>query len=153
MAKFIYRMQNILDIKYKLEEQAKQNYMAVRARLNEAEEYLAHLESRHLQYMDNYKVLVSERLDILEIEQCKNAILLMEDYIAAQKLVIYKIEQELEEAIRLMNEAMQERKIHEKLRENQFEVFKQELNQEELKEIDQLVSYQYNNKELNEEVS
>lgn len=153
MARFIYRMQNILDIKYKLEEQAKQNYMAVRARLNEAEEYLAHLETRHLQYMDNYKVLVSERLDILEIEQCKNAILLMEDYIAAQKLVIYRIEQELEEAIRLMNEAMQERKIHEKLRENQFEVFKQELNQEELKEIDQLVSYQYNNKELNEEVS
>lgn len=153
MARFIYRMQNILDIKYKLEEQAKQNYMAVRARLNEAEEYLAHLEARHLQYMDNYKVLVSERLDILEIEQCKNAILLMEDYIAAQKLVIYQIEQELEEAIRLMNEAMQERKIHEKLRENQFEVFKQELNQEELKEIDQLVSYQYNNKELNEEVS
>ena len=153
MARFIYRMQNILDIKYKLEEQAKQNYMAVRARLNEAEEQLARLEARHLQYMDNYKVLVSERLDILEIEQCKNAILLMEDYITGQKLVIYRIEQELEEAIRLMNEAMQERKIHEKLRENQFEIFKQELNQEELKEIDQLVSYQYNNKDLSEEVS
>lgn len=153
MARFIYRMQNILDIKYKLEEQAKQNYMAVRARLNEAEEQMARLEARHLQYMDNYKVLVSERLDILEIEQCKNAILLMEDYIAAQQLVINRIEQELEEAIRVMNEAMQERKIHEKLRENQFEVFKQELNQEELKEIDQLVSYQYNNKDLSEEVS
>lgn len=152
MARFIYRMQNILDIKYKLEEQAKQNYMMVRARLNEAEEQLAHLEARLLQYMNNYKVLVSERLDILEIEQCKNAILLIEDYIAAQKLVIYQIEQELEEAIRLMNEAIQERKIHEKLRENQFEVFKQELNQEELKEIDQLVSYQYNNN-LGEEVS
>lgn len=153
MARFIYRMQNILDIKYKLEEQAKQNYMAVRARLNEAEERMARLQARHLQYMDNYKVLVSERLDILEIEQCKNAILLMEDYIAAQQLVINQIELELEEAIRLMNEAMQERKIHEKLRENQFEVFKQELNQEELKEIDQLVSYQYNNKDLSEEVS
>ncbi len=36
MAKFFYRMQNILDIKYKLEEQAKQEYMAVRVRLNEA---------------------------------------------------------------------------------------------------------------------
>lgn len=153
MARFIYRMQNILDIKYKLEEQAKQNYMSVRARLNEAEEYMAHLEARHLQYMNEYKVLVSKKLDILEIDQCKNAILLMEDYIAAQQLVINQIEQELEEAIRLMNEAMQERKIHEKLRENQFEVFKQELNQEELKEIDQLVSYQYNNKDLGEEVS
>ena len=46
MARFIYRMQNILDIKYKLEEQAKQNYMAVRARLNEAEERLSYFEKQ-----------------------------------------------------------------------------------------------------------
>lgn len=153
MARFIYRMQNILDIKYKLEEQAKQNYMAVRARLNEAEERLSYLKSRHMQYMREYRGLVSEKLDLLEIEQCKDAILIMEDYIAGQQLVIAQIEQELEEAIRLMNEAMQERKIHEKLRENQFEVFKQEMNQQEMKEIDQLISYQYNNKDLDEEVS
>ncbi len=153
MARFIYRMQNILDIKYKLEEQAKQNYMAVRARLNEAEERLSYLKNRHMQYMREYRGLVSKRLDLLEIEQCKDAILIMEDYIADQQLVVAQIEQELEEAVRLMNEAMQERKIHEKLKENQFEVFKQEMNQQEMKEIDQLISYQYNNKDLDEEVS
>lgn len=151
MARFIYRMQNILDIKYKLEEQAKQNYMEVRARLNAAEEKLRCLEERRWQYMGTYKLLVSDRLDILEIEQCKNAILLMEEYITNQKSVIKSIEQELEEAVRCMNEAMKERKIHEKLRDNQFEIFKQELNKEEEKEIDQLVSYQYNNKDSGEE--
>ncbi|MDE6627026.1 MAG: flagellar export protein FliJ [Lachnospiraceae bacterium] len=144
MAKFLYRMQNILDIKYKLEEQAKQNYMTVRSRLNEAEEELERLESRRQQYMQEYMGLVSEQLVVLEIEQCKNAILLMGDYIINQQMVIEQIERELEEAIRLMNEAVKERKIHEKLKENQFEVFKQELNAEEIKEIDQLVSYQYN---------
>ena len=77
MAKFLYRMQNILDIKYKLEEQAKQNYMTVRSRLNEAEEELERLESRRQQYMQEYMGLVSEQLVVLEIEQCKNAILLM----------------------------------------------------------------------------
>lgn len=50
-----------------------------------------------------------------------------------------------------MNEAVKERKIHEKLKENQFEVFLQELNREEIKEIDQLVSYQYNNRDAEEE--
>ena len=60
------------------------------------------------------------------------------------KLQSGQIELELEEAVRLMNEATKERKIHEKLKDNQFEVFLQELNQEEMKEIDQLVSYQYN---------
>lgn len=152
MARFIYRMQNILDIKYKLEEQAKQNYMEVRARLNAAEEEMKRLEERRWQYMGTYKVLVSDRLDILEIEQCKNAIILMEEYILNQQSVIRGIEQELEEAVRRMNEAMKERKIHEKLKDNQFELFKQELNKEEEKEIDQLVSYQYNNRDSREEI-
>ncbi len=152
MARFIYRMQNILDIKYKLEEQAKQNYMEVRARLNAAKEELKHLEERRWQYMGTYKVLVSDRLDVLEIEQCKNAIILMEEYILNQQSVIQSIELELEEAVRQMNEAVKDRKIHEKLKENQFELFKQEMNREEEKEIDQLVSYQYNNRDSGEEI-
>lgn len=144
MAKFIYRMQNILDIKYKLEEQAKQHYMEVRMRLNEAQDILERLKSRKNDYFDVYRKLVSERLDVLKIEQCKNAILIMDEYIAEQRMVVSGIERELEEAAGRMREATKERKIHEKLKENQFDAFLQELNLEEMKEIDQLVSYQYN---------
>lgn len=144
MARFIYRMENILNIKYKMEEQAKQEYMVVRMRLNEAEDRLKELEDRKASYFDRYRNLVSMKLDVLEIEECKNAIILMDSYIANQKNVISLIEKELEAAVRKMNEAMQERKIHEKLKENQFELFLQEVNQEEMKEIDQLISYQYN---------
>lgn len=144
MAKFIYRMQNILDIKYKLEEQAKQHYMEVRMRLNEAQDILERLKSRKNDYFNVYRKLVSERLDVLKIEQCKNAILIMDEYIAEQRMVVSGIERELEEAAGRMREATKERKIHEKLKENQFDAFLQELNLEEMKEIDQLVSYQYN---------
>ena len=42
MAKFIYRMQNILDIKYKLEETEKQNFAAALQRLRNEEEKLQH---------------------------------------------------------------------------------------------------------------
>jgi flagellar FliJ protein len=41
---------------------------------------------------------------------------------------------------------MKDRKIHEKLKENAFEEFKIELNNEEKKEIDQLVSFTYSDK-------
>lgn len=145
MAKFIYRMENILQIKYKLEEQAKQNYMEVQARLNEATDKLQQLQNRKQGYEEQYRQLVFEHLNILEIETCKNAILYMDDEIKNQQNVIHLIEKELEQALERMNEAMKDRKIHEKLKENQFEIFKQELNLEEMKEIDQLVSYQYNN--------
>ena len=151
MAKFRYRMQNILDIKYKLEEQAKQHYMEVRRKLNEAEMLLDSLKDRKEAYFKTYRKLVSEKLDILEIENCKEAILIMDEYIADQSEVVAAIEKELEQAEIAMKEAMKERKIHEKLKENQFETFLQELNQEESKEIDQLVSYQYN-KNTDEEV-
>ena len=151
MAKFIYRMQNILDIKYKLEEQAKQEYMTVQARLNEEKDRLQDLEDRKAAYFTQYRILLQERLDILEIETCKNAIILMDEYIHNQQLVVGQVEKELEQAIRKMNEAMQERKIHEKLREKQWETFLQELSQEEMKEIDQLISYQYNHGQEQEE--
>lgn len=152
MAKFIYRMQSILDIKYKLEEQAKQQYMEVRIRLNEAQDMLDGLQKRKEEYFEAYRSLVSEKLDILEIENCKNAILILDEYIINQKSVVAAIEIELEQAAAAMKEAMKERKIHEKLKENQFESFLQELNREEAKEIDQLVSYQYNDRNTEEEV-
>lgn len=152
MAKFIYRMQSILDIKYKLEEQAKQQYMEVRIRLNEAQDMLDGLQKRKEEYFEAYRRLVSEKLDILEIENCKNAILILDEYIINQKNVVAAIEIELEQAAAAMKEAMKERKIHEKLKENQFESFLQELNREEAKEIDQLVSYQYNDRNTEEEV-
>lgn len=144
MAKFVYRMENILNIKYKLEEQAKQEYMTVRVRLNEEEEKLNALQNRKQEYFAQYRDLLKERLDVLQIETCKEAILLMDEYIATQEQVVARIEEELELAIAKMKEAIKERKIHEKLKEKQFEIFLQELNQEEMKEIDQLISYQYN---------
>lgn len=151
MAKFIYEMQNILDIKYKLEEQAKQEYMSVQARLNDAVLTLDRLEERKSSYMDQYMSMVSDRLYVLEIENCKNSIIIMDEYIARQQAVIDKIQQELDLAVLKLNEAMKERKIHEKLRENQFEKFKKELNLEEMKEIDELVSYRYNSLEPEDE--
>ena len=151
MAKFVYRMENILNIKYKLEEQAKQVYMAVRVRLNEEEEKLNALQNRKQEYFAQYRDLLKERLDVLQIETCKEAILLMDEYIAAQEQVVARVEEELEQAIAKMKEAIKERKIHEKLKEKQFEIFLQELNQEEMKEIDQLISYQYNHSSDQEE--
>lgn len=144
MAKFIYRMQSILDIKYKLEEQAKQQYMEASNRLEEGREQQALLERRKNDYMNQYMELVSTKLDVMEIEVCKNAIILMDSYIVEQMQVVKRLEEDVERAVKHLNKAIQERKVHEKLKENRFEEFKMELNQEEMKEIDQLISYQYN---------
>lgn len=46
---------------------------------------------------------------------------------------------------------MVDRKTHEKLKENEFEEFKSELNSIEKKEIDELVSFKYNNNTVSSE--
>lgn len=47
MAKFIYRMQNILNIKYKLEESAKQEYAEARQALAAEEQKLDALRAKN----------------------------------------------------------------------------------------------------------
>lgn len=49
-----------------------------------------------------------------------------------------------------LNEAMQERKIHDKLKEQAFEEFKADLAAQEMKEIDEVVSFNYNDRETGE---
>lgn len=76
----------------------------------------------------------------------RNALLQMDDYIAFQRIQVSKAEAKLEEERQKLQEAVQERKIQEKLRENAFEVFIREENARESKEVDELVSYTYGQK-------
>lgn len=151
MAKFIYRMQNILEIKYKLEDQAKTAYAVARAKLNEEELILQKLEERKENYQENLRVLMLEELHIMDIKTCENAVETMKYKIKVQILAVRQAEQELENARIALNEAMIERKTHEKLRENAFEEFKKEVDAEERKEVDELVSFKYNKTTSSEE--
>lgn len=144
MAKFIYRMQNVLDIKYKLENQAKEEYSRINIRLSEEEGKLKDLREKKAFYVEEYRRKTQGLLDIIDIENCKNSIDVMDEFINKQIEIVNQVKIELEIARVKLTEVIKERKIHEKLKENQFEDFKQDLNKQEMKEIDELVSYQHN---------
>ncbi len=150
MAKFIYRMQNILDIKYKLEESAKQEYAEAMQNLAREEAKLEQLRKRRYGYYLDYNKSIMGELDFLLIDECGNAMDIMDEKIEEQIEVVREKSKEVEKARVKLNTVMQERKMHEKLKENKFEEFKQEINAEEAKETDQVVSYQYNNKNTEE---
>lgn len=144
MAKFFYRMQNILDIKMKLEETAKQEYAEARLRLSEEEAKLATLQDRRQLYYEAYQEAIQGKLDFLEIETCGNAMDIMDEMIADQQNMVRKRSKELEQVRQKLNQVMQERKMHEKLKEKQFDAFKMELNAQENKETDEVAGYQFN---------
>lgn len=152
MAKFIYKMQNILNIKYRLEEQAKTAYGEARAILNAEEEKLAELERKKRYYEEMIRVTLSgKKLNLSDVIKYENAVETMKYHIKVQILSVKQAERNLEKAREGLNTAMMERKTHEKLKENVFEEFKSELSAQEQKEVDELVSYKYNKKTDGEE--
>lgn len=146
MAKFIYRMQSILDIKQKMEEQAKMEFAAARMRLNEEEEKLQYFIERKENYEQQGRELLKDSLHVRSIMENTDAIARMKEFVEQQQLVVRKAEKQLDVARERLKEAMQESKTHEKLKEKAFEAFVREENAKEAKEVDELTSYTYGQK-------
>lgn len=143
MARFRYSMQSILNIKLKMETQAKQEFSAARAALDEEEERLRALYDRKSSYEETGVKLLSGTLKLREIHENKMAIRCMEDYIERQQINVNMAEENLERAREKLTEVRMERKTHETLKEKAFEAFLMEEKRQESKEIDQLTSYTY----------
>ena len=150
MPKFRYRMQNVLDVKLNLETQEKAAFGAANARLYEEQEKLQKLMVRRAGYERQMRELTTGTLNLQEINVCRNAIQSIKYMIRDQMLEVRKAQREVEIARMRLDTATKERKIQEKLKEKAFEAFKMELNAEEMKQIDQLVSYTYGAKQAEE---
>ena len=146
MARFRYSMQSILDIKLKMETQAKQEFSAARAALDEEEARLARLFDRKMEYEREATRLRSGTLNFRDMEENKTAILCMENFIIDQKEHVKEAERVLEQARMKLAEVMMERKTHESLKEKAFDEFLREENRREGKEVDELTSYTYGQK-------
>ena len=147
MSRFRYRMQNILDVKSKLEEQAKLEFALANRALQEEEEKLEILKQRKQAYKDEIVRLLQETLQLDRIKKNEQASKTMDELIAVQLLQVRAAERKVEIARTKLQAVMQERKTHEKLREHAFDEFMQEENAKESKEIDELTSYRYGQQE------
>ncbi|MBQ2450454.1 MAG: flagellar export protein FliJ [Lachnospiraceae bacterium] len=150
MAVFRYKMQGILNIKEKLETRAKQDFAEANNRLAEEKEKLAELQRRKAAYMEEGVALRLEHIDVRKIRENKMAVMKMDEYIARQIVQINQAAKAVERARIALQELVQERKTHEKLKENAFAEFVREELYQENKEIDQLTTYTHGQKLMGE---
>lgn len=146
MAKFRYRMQNILNIKTKLESQAKIAYGIANQKYLEEQHKLQEIILRRNSYEKILKESMMGTIDVRQVSHARADVNTMKTLMRRQMIEVHKAERALEDARKALNEVMMERKTHEKLKEKAFDKYKAELNAEESKEIDQLVSYTYGNR-------
>ena len=143
MAKFKYRMQNILELKMKLEEQQKMDLAAARINLNEEEDKLKDLYERKNEYQEALRESCKNKLNVHKIRMSTLAYESMDDVISRQKIEVKKAEGKVAIEQDKRGEAMKERKIQEKLRERNFNRFVKEVAYEEAAMVDELVAYKY----------
>lgn len=146
MAKFHYRMQSILDIKRKMETQAKMEFGQAQSKLLEEQERLEQLYQRKEAYLEEARMLRLNSLKVQELRDNEYAMARMEEFIMTQMENVQKAEDAVEAAREKLKEVMMERKTHEKLREKAFEQFMKDVNASESKEVDELTSYTYGQK-------
>lgn len=144
MVKFKYNLENILNIKYKMEEQAKTAYGNANQRLLSEQDKLKVLFDKKAFYQEQLRKLMISNLNIQEIQRNENGVEVIKLYIKQQEVAVKKAEQQLEIARTKLNAAILERKTYEKLKENAFLNFIKEYEDEQRKEIDELVSFKYN---------
>lgn len=147
MAKFVYKMQNILNLKLMLEKQEKAAFAAAAAKEQEERQKLTSLFVRKGDYDKRLaETLDSDRIDLKEVNYLRNAQQVMKTMIRDQMFEVKKAQQALEIERQKLDDVMKDRKTHEKLKEKAFDEFRLELNAADNKANDELTSYRYTNR-------
>lgn len=146
MAKFRYSLQSILDIKLKMETQAKQEFSAAMGALDEEKRKLMSLRERKSELESESGKLLQGILDFREIEDNRQAISITKERILVQGENVSRAEKNVERARQKLREVMIDRKTYETLREKAFEQFMLDEGRAESKSVDELTSYTYGKK-------
>ncbi len=146
MARFRYHLQNIMNIKEKMETQARQDFAESRRILDQAEDKLRSLKRKREELEVQAVELLQGKLNFHDIDDNQMARLLTDQAIAEQKKRVERAEKRLEDSREKLTEAIKERKTHETLREKAFQEYLQEENRAESKVIDELTTYVHGRK-------
>ncbi|MGN0170127.1 MAG: flagellar export protein FliJ [Lachnospiraceae bacterium] len=141
MKKFTYSMQSILNLQYELEKQQKALFSEANEVLSREEAVLKDMIMQKDSYQQQLKQLMCGEIDVNKIQTLKHQIDVMKSRIRTQMMAVHMAEKNVEAARIRLTEAMVNRKTQERMREIAFEEYQREVAQEEVKEIDQLVSY------------
>jgi len=146
VARFQFRLQGVLNINEKIENQKKQEYGLARAVVErEIQKKQALLDEREMQ-IDEFRRHIDGGISPQDSKVYNNYIEFLKEEAIRQDKVILDAKIIAEEKRKELVEAMKERKKLEKLRERQYEEFLNEQKLAEQRIVDEVVSYRFDNK-------
>lgn len=152
MARFVYKMQSVLNIKQQTENQTKMEFAMAQAELNKQLDILEEYVTRKENYLKEAEELRNDdSLKLQEILDNQYATAQMDVMIKQQASVIKQYEDRVEKVRIKLTRNIQERKMQETLRDRAFSEYLEEQKQEEAKENDQRTSFTYGQRQKEEE--
>ncbi len=152
MARFVYKMQSVLNIKQQTENQTKMEFAMAQAELNKQLDILEEYVTRKENYLREAEELRNDdSLKLQEILDNQYATAQMDVMIKHQASVIKQYEDRVEQVRIKLTRNIQERKMQETLRDRAFSEYLEEQKQEEAKENDQRTSFTYGQRQKEEE--
>lgn len=145
MKKFQFRLQVVLDIKEKLLEEKLLELSKVQRGLQDAIDKQKTLESYQMEINEAllHVFQSGNDLDLIEVQRYKDFINKLIVDISNQKVVVQNITKVLEIKRREVNEVLKEKKVLEKLKENQQKKYYQEVEYHQQMELDDIASSRY----------
>lgn len=145
MSKFDFKLQSVLNIKEKFEDQKKMELVNVNQKLNEEKNNLLEIQKQNNQQVNSFKNSISGSLKVVDILTLNKSVKHTTELIQEQQLKIASIKNQVERKKEELKQALVQRKTYEKLRKNEYASYLKELNSKEAKQVDEFVSFKYNN--------
>lgn len=144
MAGFAFKLNGLLKVKEKIEEQKKIELGKALSSLSYEEEKLNEIKNRRVQVIESQREAVKNVVNIANYTQMNNFIKQLDKQEQHQLVKIKQAEIIVNERKEELMEAMKERKSLEKLKENEQIAYNKEVLMKEQKIVDEIVSYKYN---------
>ena len=142
--KFVFKLQSILELKIKLEDEEKRKLADLMQLQAQEERVLQHLQQTRLQRIAEFKEKQSQGgIDVTELQMYAYIIEKLKNDIINQQLRLKEIAIMIEQQRQVLIKATQERKIYEKLKEKRQNIWNEEEEYEEKKLIDELATIKY----------
>ncbi len=143
MKGFKFRLDSLLNVKEKLEQQAKIAYGEEVSKLNNEKKKLDDLYINKEENTQKQRESFTGVIDIFSFEQYRNYATKLDEMILNQIQAIKVQEIKTEEAREKLAEIVKERKALEKLKEKELEQYKKDVQLAEDKLVDELVTYKF----------
>jgi len=146
MAKFHYSMENILNVKIKIEEQKKMELakamMNHKVEVEKQEAIKMELDTT----IEDFRERQKKSQSVSEFKRLNHNVNYYEKAYKAQKLEVLKASEKVETKRKALQKALEEKKIQEKLKEKALNLFLEEEKYKEIKMLDETVGFRYSTK-------